>query len=251
MKRNAPDAKEALAMKFDSEELTAIAQSEGTVRWDMYATIHKALRACMCDALVAVGRMDTDDDLECAQTCQSVLGLMDFCHSHVQHENAFVHPAIEQHAPGESARAAAEHVEHQADIARIAAAATRLMGLPAALRRGEAHRLYHQLSRFVAHNFEHMLMEEHQHNAVLWAGFSDAQLQGIEDALRATIPPQEMMEDLRWMLPALSPAERAGLMRGMREEAPLPAFSAALALARQHLNATQWSKLEGALAQAS
>lgn len=248
MSHTAPDAEKAIAMKFDSQELTAVSQSEGNGRRDLYAAIHKALRARMCDALVAVGRMDADDPFECAQTCQSVLGLMDFCHSHLQHENAFVHPAIEQCAPGESARVAADHIEHEAHITQITAAATRLPQLPPGQRQVEAHRLYHQFSHFMAENLEHMLVEEHQHNALLWASFSDAQLQGIEDALCASIPPQEMMETLRWMLPALNPSERAGLMLGMREAALPPEFDAALDLARDHLSGAQWNKLEGALA---
>ena len=46
-------------------------------------------------------------------------------------------------------------------------------------------RLYQLLSLFVADNFERMLLEEREHNAVLWRHFSDEELIEIHDALLA------------------------------------------------------------------
>ena len=39
-----------------------------------------------------------------------------------------------------------------------------------------AHCAYRRLSRFVAENFEHMLVEETRHNAALWELYTDAEL---------------------------------------------------------------------------
>jgi len=236
-------------MKIDIQEIAAIAQAEDLApRWNLYAGIHKALRACMSDTLVAVGRMDVEDELEFAQTCQRVLELMDFCRGHLQHENAGVHPAMEARAPSTSTAIAAEHLQHETDIAVIASGTTRLMGMPRSSRGAGSLALYHQISLFLAHNFEHMLIEEREHNAVLWAHYTDAELQGIEQALHALIAPHEMMADLRWMLPALAPAERAAMLRGLRQDAPAPVFQAVMDLARNHLDPAQWNKLERALA---
>ena len=85
------------------------AATQNQPRMDMYAGIHKALRALMADTLLAVGRMDYDDDLERAQVCQRVVELLELCASHLKHENEFVHTAIEARAPGASGRIAHEH----------------------------------------------------------------------------------------------------------------------------------------------
>ena len=85
-------------MKIDTQELKQLAATEAP-RLDMYSTIHKAVRAMMADALLAVGRMDCADELEVAQTAHRVLELLDFCRSHLAHENEFVHTAIEARAP--------------------------------------------------------------------------------------------------------------------------------------------------------
>jgi len=142
-------------MKLDPKELTHVAAAEAP-RFDMYCGIHKALRALMADTLLAVGRMDVEDGLEGAQVTQRVLELLDSCGAHLNHENEFVHAAIEARAPGASEVIAHEHDEHMKQIAGL----SRLVG---ELRAGDpvhrprlALRLYRELSLFVAENFQHM-----------------------------------------------------------------------------------------------
>ena len=51
-------------MKMDAIELAQLAQADAEPRYDIYAGIHKAARAMFADALLALGRMDADDDAE-------------------------------------------------------------------------------------------------------------------------------------------------------------------------------------------
>jgi hypothetical protein len=229
-------------MNIDQRELRQVAQAAAP-RVDMYAGIHKALRALMADTLLAVGRMDSEDALERAQVTQRVLELLDFCRSHLQHENDFLHPALEARAPGASGKIAHEHEEHLQAIVALADQTTALLQCEPAARPAAALALYRALSLFIAHNFEHMHVEETAHNAVLWARYTDAELIGIHNALVASIPPDEMMYVLRWMVPFMNPAERAAMLGDMRDHAPAPAFAAALEVVRPHLGEREWAKL--------
>lgn len=233
-------------MKTDTRELQAVAQAAAP-RLDLYGPIHKALRAFMADTLLALGRMDCADDLDFAQCTQRVVDLLDFCRSHLDHENAFVHPAMEARAPGSAGRIAHEHEEHLAEIAALSAAVSRLRAAPAGSRDALAAALYRDLAGFVAANLLHMNFEESRHNAALWEHYSDAELMRIHDELVASIPPQEMMLVARWMVPFMNPAERAGMLQGLRESAPAPAFQAVLDTVRPHLAAREWEKLARAL----
>ena len=194
-------------MKIDSQELQQVAATQAP-RMDMYAGIHKALRALMADTLVAVGRMDSTDGLELAQTTQRVVELLDFCRSHLQHENEFVHAAIEARAAGASAAIAHEHEEHEQHIAslcrrwKLCAPALPGIGPPARAACTAA------LALFIAENFQHMHVEETAHNAVLWARYTDAELIEIQNALVASIPPEEKMFIMRWLIPFMNPVER-------------------------------------------
>jgi hypothetical protein len=238
--------KKAFAMNIDPRELRQVAQAAAP-RVDLYAGIHKALRALMADTLLNLGRADAEDALELAEATQRVLQLLDFCRSHLRHENEFVHHAMEARAAGSSSRIAHEHDQHEEEIAALAAQATALLNGEPAARAAGTLALYRGLSLFIAHNFEHMHVEETAHNAVLWARYTDAELMAIHDALVASIPPEEMMFTLRWLVPFMNPAERAAMMADMRAHAPAPAFSAALEVVRPHLSEREWAKLAASL----
>jgi hypothetical protein len=233
-------------MKIDSQEARQVAAAQAP-RFDMYVTIHKAIRAFMADTLVAVGRMDTDDELELAQTTQRVLELLGFLQSHLTHENEFVHPAIEARSPGDSERIEHEHVEHAQHLAALARSVEALRACHAADRAGVALNLYRELALFIAENFQHMHIEETAHNAALWANYTDGELVDIHHRLVSSIPPAEMMMVARWMVPFMNPAERAAMLADVRFNAPAPAFRAMLDTVRPHLTEREWEKLARSL----
>ena len=216
-------------------------------RFDMYTPIHKAVRAFMGETLRNVGRMDPADDAEVADVLGQARELLDFCTAHLEKENKFLHPAIEARRPGAAARTVDEHLGHEQSIRELAAAASAVEAATGSARAAAAQRLYRHLALFVAENFEHMNVEETANNAALWATHTDAELLDIHGALLAAIPPQEMAQVLRWMIPALNHAERVELLAGMRQGAPAPVFQGVLALARAHLAPRDWDKLAAAL----
>ena len=229
-------------MKIDQKELQQVAAGPAP-RMDMYGGIHKAIRALMADTLLAVGRMDTTDELELAQTSERVLQLLDFCASHLKHENEFIHSAIEARAPGASERVAHEHEEHQEHIGALGKRVASLRAAAPEQRASASQELYRALALFIADNFQHMHVEETAHNAVLWARYTDAELEEIHNRLVASIPPAEMMLIARWLVPFLNPAERVGVLSGVRQNAPAPAFQAILDTVRPHLTGNEWAKL--------
>jgi hypothetical protein len=229
-------------MQITPKELESVAAAEAP-RFDMYSGIHKALRALMADSLVALGRMDSDDAADVAQCTERVLGLLAICAGHVQHENEFVHAAIEARAPGASAAIGHEHEEHVQHIARLGDLVAVLRAAAPADRAATATRLYRELALFVAENFHHMHVEETAHNAVLWARYTDAELVAVHDALVAAIAPAEMMAIARWLVPSVNPTERLHLLLDMRAKAPPAALQAILDTVQPHLASTEWAKL--------
>ena len=211
-------------------------------RLDIYANIHKGLRAMMMDTLAAVGRADVDDAAALHAVCERVLVLCDTCASHLEHENEFVHPAMEAHRPGSTAQIAAEHEDHLTAITELCAMA-RALRTDSPAQAQAALALYRKLALFVAENFVHMHAEEAEHNPVLWASHTDAELQALEGRIVASMPPAQNLLFLRWMIPALPPIERAALL-GCLPPAVLDAV-------RPHLGLRDWGALTSALAPAA
>ena len=211
-------------------------------RHDIYAFIHKGLRAFMTHTLVRVGRVDPHDAAEVSEVSAEVAGLLDICAGHLHHENEVIHAAMEARRPGSSQAVADDHVEHEASIAALRQLLARLAGDAST-----AHGLYHALSVFVAHNFEHMEHEETQHNAVLWATHSDEEIRALEHRIVSALAPQQMQMAMRWMLPHMNPAERAAMLAGMRQSAPPAVFDDVLGQVRPLLGGRDWRKLAQAL----
>ncbi|MBL8338132.1 MAG: hypothetical protein JNM97_15290 [Rhodoferax sp.] len=231
-------------MKIDTTEIAALAQAQADARVDLYGVIHKALRAMMAETLVAVGRLDGRDAAACAHTGEQVRNLLDFCSSHILHENLWVHTAIEARATGASARIAQEHGQHEQHIAALRATLEALLQARSDVPRAvSAARLYRELALFIADNLVHMHAEETTHNALLWARYSDAELLALHAALVGSIPPDEMATTLRWMLPAMNPQERCAMLADLRDNAPPEAFQGTLDIAQAHLDGAGWTLL--------
>jgi hemerythrin-like domain-containing protein len=211
-------------------------------RFDLYAYIHKGLRAFMAHTLVRVGRLDPHDPAELTEVAEELQALLEVCRRHLDHENQFVHAAMQARAPGSATQTAVEHEGHLVAIDQLEQMLEQVPGDAVA-----AQALYRTLSHFVAENFEHMQREETEHNTVLWAHYSDEELQAIEGRIVASLAPEEAQITMRWMLPHLSPAERAQMLGGMRQAAPAEVFEQVLSLVRPLLGGRDWRKLSVAL----
>jgi len=230
-----------------AEQKTESGEIAPTGRFDIYAGVHKGLRRFMSDTLIAVGRMDVHDADELAATLAQARGLLEFCLEHLHAESQFLHPAMEARRPGAAGTTAREHDEHLRAIERLEFDVRGVERAPPDARAGAALRLYRRLAVFVAENLEHMSVEETLNNAVLWATHTDEELVEIQQAIIASVSPAMMAAFLRWAVPAMTPAERAGLFTGMQSGAPRAVFERMLATAKPHLSERDWTKLAAAL----
>lgn len=202
----------------------------------------------MTRTLARVGATDPGDADDVVATLNALERLLALCEVHLADENAFIHPTLEAARPGTAARVAGEHVHHAEAIADLRDLAAFVANARDADRAAALARLYGALALFVADNFAHMHVEETAHNPVLWAAYTDAELDAIEQRIVASIPPQVMAaEALHWFIPALSAPERAAMLGGMREVMPPVAFAGVLDIAQRTLAAHDHAKLLRAL----
>ena len=217
-------------------------------RYDIYRRVHKAVRACLFDATAALGRADPHDDCEVRAALARLEELLVLCESHLEHENAFIHRAMEARRPGSARRFVEDHVHHEASIEALRARARELEAAHEEDRDAALHGLYRAVALFVAENLEHMEREEAENNAVLQDAYTDSEIAAIERTLVAALAPGQMMQALRWFLPAMQHGERLAMLAGMAQ-APAPVREAALGIARTRLDPADFARLASALAQ--
>jgi hypothetical protein len=223
------------------------AATVGALRYDLYSAIHKALRALMTDTLPRVGRLDVTDDEDMEATLGRTDALLQALAHHLEHENRFIHPAIEARRPGAASATADAHVEHVDTLALLGDEVASLRRAPVAERGVLVARLYRHLALFIAENLEHMAVEESANQQLLWSLYTDEELAALHDRILASIAPLEMMATLGLMVRSLNPQELAGLFGGMARKMPPEAMRALFAQARDLLDDTRWAKLARAL----
>jgi len=229
--------------------VTAPGMPSKAPRFDMYCAIHKALRQCMAHTLHRMGALDASEDVERNAVLDDVESLLATLRGHLQHENDFVHTAIEARQPGGARQTADDHVEHQEAIRNLEDEVSSLRHAHDEHRPQLALSLYRHLAAFIGENLMHMQVEETRGNTTLWALYSDEELVAIHDRLVASIAPAEMGHAVRWMAAALSVPELVAVFSDMRGKAPPPAFEAMLGGARTQLDERRWAQLARALGQ--
>jgi len=209
-------------------------------RFDLYGPVHKGLRALMADTLQRFGSLDVDDAAQLEDACNQALELCSLLRSHVDHEDEHIHPLLERCRSGGAAQAASEHVEHRRVLEVLAGEVRALRAAPST---AAADALYQNLAELMADNLMHMRLEDLAYQNVLWQHYSDAELAALDGRIVGTLDPKELMLFLRWMLPAMSPPQRLGLMLALRAGAPTMVQLAVARLAQQHLPAAAWQRL--------
>jgi hypothetical protein len=223
------------------------ASSATEPRVDLYGTVHKGLRALLCETLVCVGATDPDSERSWRAAKSCALDLVSLCEQHLRDEDAFIEAAMAERITDHAGETHADHAHHLEAMTRIRAAIALVDARAGADRASALRELYLELSSFVADNLEHMRREETENNALLWAHFTDDELLAILRALLAVIPPESMHAFHRCMLPAMHHGERVGMLAAMQAGAPRAAFEGALALARERLTPADFEALRAAL----
>jgi hypothetical protein len=170
----------------------------------IFAIIHKALRYAGAHAIVDLGKC-TGDPGEVDRALRATRELLDLHEIHQRVEDQYVIAAIEAKRPGAAARLVDAHADHEHGITELRrrVAAVTLDPGPAAL-----HRLYLEVTRFVADAALHMYEEEMLAQPLLEEVYSHAELVAIAGRARDSVAPEEHQLFAGHVLPAMSHADR-------------------------------------------
>ena len=203
-------------MHNDTSPITAV---------DVYRNIHKGIRAELFAVTVTAGNLDRADECVVTAFDERLDRLVWLLDAHAHHEDAFLQPLVEQHAPHLAHGIVQDHAFLDATIHGIAKASKQ------AVTRVERHEVYLELGAFVSAYLRHQDVEEREVQPALLATVGPQVLFETEQALVASIPPADMATSLSIMLPAMNVDDRAEMLGGMRAGAPAEVFAGVRALA--------------------
>lgn len=187
-----------------------------TARPSFYREIHKAIRSFLLDLVVRAGRVDWNDADAVAAFGREAEVIFELMLAHGHHEEEFVTPLLLRAAPEVAKILGSSHEDQDQAIEELRAQLRAIdTASPGAGSAGHAFLL--ALSRFAGHNLVHMSDEEEIAMTAIWNSVDDATILEAKGRLIASVPPSEMAEVLRWMLPALNRFEREAMENARKE----------------------------------
>jgi hypothetical protein len=229
------------AQSAPSESINiAFVDADVTDGYDFYREIHKGIRYAMHHATIETGRLDVNDDDRIEAVLAGITDLFDLLHLHHHHEDVFVQPLIEAHAPDLAMVVTAQHVDVDEGIDHLGRLCQNLASVARPGRTQAAHRLYLDLTRLTSAYLAHQLVEEVEVMPRLRAAVPIEKLLQLDMELRASVPPPVMADVMAFMLPAMNVEERVDMLTGM-SMAPPQVFAVLRRAAKSALPVADWS----------
>jgi hypothetical protein len=205
---------------------------------DVYKDIHKGIRAELFGLTLQAGTTDPSAQCDAVALADRVDAMAALLVAHAEHEDGFVQPYIQQFAPEAAASVAADHPALEDRLVELRAMAQVAVEASTDDRRAALHELYLELASFTSAYLAHQDLEERVVSPALAAAMPAEEIQAIDRAIVASIPPAEMGDALSIMLPAMNIDDRTTLLGGAKAGMPVEMFAGVWALVRSVLGDT-------------
>lgn len=184
-------------------------------RFDLFFSIHKAIRFGLCQLLLDAGATAFDDAAEVGALVGRIRAQLELCERHAEMEDRFIRPALAERTRGALEVFDTGHAHQRRIVQELAALLSALTEAAPTERSRVGRTLYLHLGTFLAESLTHMAEEERVIQPLLERHFTDDELRAIHAALIAACTPEERLLSASWMLRAASQPERLQLLGSM------------------------------------
>lgn len=200
------------------------------VTFDLYRAIHKGLRAELFAVTGLAGRVDTSDPVAVGAVSERVRSLAELLELHAHHEDAAIDPVLADVRPDLAEVINTDHQRFERRIYGVVAVAEEAASIGGAADQAVLE-LHLGLAAFTGCYLGHIDLEERVVMPALERAVGIDGVMAIHGAIVGPMPPDVLARSLVVMVPAMTPAERAELLGGIRAGAPAEAFAGVLDLA--------------------
>lgn len=216
-------------------------------RYNVFNQIHKGLRHLMYDTALRIQTTDMSAT-DAEEVINSVSLVVDLFDEHAHHEDKFVLPMVEKHNPALVADFEKDHeLDHKLSEGLRELVAAWKNAATAQERNTIGQGIFYAFNEFIAFNLYHMNREEDTMLATLWKHNTDEELIAASQAIVASIPPDILMLESKWMMRSMNNAEITEWMTAIKHGAPAEVYTAYMQMAEQELPAERYHAISAAL----
>ena len=215
-----------------------------TKRYNVFKNIHKGLRTMLFSTQMKWQQTDFTSP-EAASMVANLETVLYYYDQHAGHEDHFILSKIIQQEPQIAAALEEEHVVDHELSQNLRSLLNH--GKDAAsneTREAAAAAVFYALNEFIAFNLYHMNKEETILLPLLWKHFSDAEILGMQDNILASINPEILIEESRWMMRSISDTEIQEWLGGVKMSAPDFVYNTFMQMAAEELPAERFIALQ-------
>ncbi|MFI8221511.1 hemerythrin domain-containing protein [Streptomyces sp. NPDC085932] len=182
---------------------------------DLYRNVHMGQRARLFTLAIELGAADITQSGAAAEQADRCLAMTQELRQHADHEDTFIHQLLRERAPEAADALDAEHIRLDAAFGALDERARALPDTPIEALPDAQHALYLALNEMISAYLAHLHVEETVAMPALWQYAGEEELRAVFTAFRSSRTPEQGLDDLRKMLPALPPASREAIVRGL------------------------------------
>ena len=217
-------------------------------RYNIFNQLHKGMRAMLYHVALLIQQTDFARDDQAIHTLPELEQLLRCLDLHNGLEDRFIIPALQPCNASLAEEFKREHMTGKAQRHDLSSQITSWrIAKEDNARKKAGNRIFYDYNELIAFTLYHMNKEEKVLNGVLWIHYSDAMIIQLEHAMLSALPPNNLLEESRWMLRAINDAEVVNWMSGIKNNAPNEVFNAFMGLAEQELPYHRWRALQTAL----
>jgi hemerythrin-like domain-containing protein len=209
-------------------------------RFDLFTSIHKALRAMIYETSGGLQTTDFADEQGARRAVDALVPVLGHLQQHHDLEEEYVFPRVRpfEEAIIDDLQAQHDQVERLLGVAEVAVDAA--LSADSAARVGAGVDLNRRFNELTALFLEHLAHEEATLLPATWKHFDDAQLVAIQGAIIAAQQPDDLMQTLQWMFKGLNRLELVGMLGAAKATMPPPALDAVRQIGAASMEPAAW-----------
>ena len=176
-------------------------------RFDLFTSIHKALRAMIYETGGVLQTADFADEQSARRAVEPLKPVLTHLQQHHDLEEEFVFPKVRPFEAAIVDDLQAQHDQVERLLGTAAVAVDAATSADSAARGGAGVDLNRRYNELTALFLEHLAHEEATLLPATWKHFDDTQLVAIQAAIIQAQRPEDLMETLRWMFKGLNRPE--------------------------------------------